>query len=183
MCSIMYCTGKDKDMPTEVGDRAKRNHILAYIEKHYPGCPVKEVSADCSKVTTDTEIVSVLADAFGKITVKTRKRRGQTNTTATPKAEIKKEPQEPTKKKRAKDTPKEIQSKSQAVNPLFSNADELKKHLSCDFLPGDKVKVRGNSEDVYEVDSLSLTQSGLEYMITKNHSDRRTVANGDLEKA
>ena len=33
-------------------------------------------------------------------------------------------------------------------NPLFENSEELKKHLSCDFLPGDKVKIKGNPEDI-----------------------------------
>ena len=173
-------------MPTEVGDRAKRNHILAYIEKNYPGYPVKEVSVDCFKVTTDTEIISVLADNFGKVSIKVRKRRGAPGKEAAPKVQQK--VKDPTPLQATADTIKHIDKPSKpkkiptnATNPLFENSEELKKHLSCDFLPGDKVKIKGNSEDVYEVDSLSLAQSGLEYVITKNHSDRYTVVNGDLE--
>ena len=44
-------------MPTEVGDRAKKNHILAYIEKNYPGYPINEVSAGCFKETKKTSVM------------------------------------------------------------------------------------------------------------------------------
>jgi hypothetical protein len=146
-----------------VGDRAQRNHILAYIEKEYPKTKYKEISASCFKIVTDTTIVSVLADDKGKVYTKFRKRRGTG--------------QGPTQKTVDKD---KAVKKEKPSGCSISNTTELKKHISCDFLPEEKVKVKGSDDDVYTITSLTLTESGLEYVITKNRIDRFTVVNGDL---
>lgn len=61
----------------EVGPRAKRNHMLAYISLNYgPNVEIKEETENHIKFFTEDKSVTVLCDAYGKCTEKFRMRRG-----------------------------------------------------------------------------------------------------------